>query len=67
MAASTLWQWLSLCVFPLSSGVDVQVLIFFGVCASIQPVISWRLYGMKFPFIATTLTFSITTSRPSRR
>jgi hypothetical protein len=48
MPAYTPWQLLSLCVFfPLPSRVDVHVLIF-CVCALIQPVTSWRLYGMKF-------------------
>jgi len=36
---------------PLPSWVDVHVLIF-CVCVLIQPVTSWRLYGMKFPLLS---------------
>jgi hypothetical protein len=45
MPASTPWPCLSPYVFPLPSPDDVHVLKFFFVCALIQPVTSWRLYG----------------------
>jgi hypothetical protein len=38
--------------FPAVSHALMYMSSFFAVCALIQPVTSWRLYGMKFPLLS---------------